>query len=176
MSFNVGNRRVHHYASFIAAAPLIVIFCTGVLLQLKKQWPWVQPPEIGGTGTAPALTLAQILESVKTVPEMNVRSWDDVNRLDVRIGRGMVKVWLHNGWEVQVDLGTGAVLQTAYRRSDVIETIHDGSFFLGDWTKLGLFLPAGLTLILLWMSGMWMVWIQFKGKRRRRRLLRAAPR
>ncbi|MBA2260379.1 MAG: PepSY domain-containing protein, partial [Acidobacteria bacterium] len=43
------------------------------------------------------------------------------------------------------------------------------------WTKLGLFLPAGLTLILLWMSGMWMVWVQFKGKRRRR-LARAVPR
>jgi uncharacterized iron-regulated membrane protein len=172
MSFNVGNRRVHHRAAFIVAAPLIVMFCTGVLLQLKKQWTWVQPPESRGTGTAPAVTFEQILESVKAVPEMNVKSWDDVNRLDVRIGRGMVKVWLHSGWEVQVDLGTGAVLQTAYRRSDAIEAIHDGSFFLGDWTKLGLFLPAGLTLVLLWMSGMWMVWVQFKGKRRRRRLAR----
>ncbi len=37
---------------------------------------------------------------------MHVRSWDDVNRMDVRPGRGMVKVWLHNGYEVQVDLGT----------------------------------------------------------------------
>ncbi len=176
MHFNVLNRRVHYWASAIVAIPLFIIICTGVVLQLKKHWTWVQPPEQRGTGTAPALTLAQILESVKTVPEMNVRSWDDVNRLDVRIGRGMVKVWLHNGWEVQVDLGTGAVVQTAYRRSDAIEAIHDGSFFLGDWTKLGLFLPAGLTLILLWMSGMWMVWVQFKGKRRRRRLARAVPR
>lgn len=60
------------------------------------------------------------------------------------------------------------MLQTAYRRSDLIETIHDGSVFAGDWTKLGLFLPAGLTLLLLWLSGMWMVWVQFIGKRRRK--------
>ena len=176
MSFNVRNRKVHHWASFIASAPLIVIFASGVLLQLKKQWNWVQPPEIRGTGTVPALSLAQILDSVRTVPELNVRSWDDVNRLDVRPDRGMVKVWLQSGWEVQVDLGTGRVMQTAYRRSDVIEAIHDGSFFLGDWTKLGLFLPAGLILLLLWMSGMWMVWVQFKGKRRRRRLARMRAR
>ena len=74
---------------------------------------------------------------------MNVQCWDDVNRLDVRPGRGVVKAWLMNGYEVQVDLGTGRVLQTAYRRSDLIESIHDGSFFAGDWTKLGLFLPVG---------------------------------
>ena len=80
----------------------------------------------------------------------------------------MVKVWLNSGWEAQVDLGTGRVLQTAYRRSDLIESIHDGSFFAGDWTKLGLFLPAGLTMLLLWVSGMWMVWVPFIAKRRRR--------
>jgi hypothetical protein len=63
------------------------------------------------------------------------------------------------------------VLQTAYRRSDLIESIHDGSFLAGDWTKLGLFLPAGVTLLLLWLSGVWMVWVQYIGKRRRKALL-----
>ena len=112
------------------------------------------------------LDLDAILETVKTVPDLGVRSWEDVNRLDVRPGRGMVKVWLHSGWEVQVDLGTGEVLQTAYRRSDLIESIHDGSFFAGDLTKLGLFLPAGLVLLLLWLSGLWMFWVPFAAKRR----------
>ena len=96
---------------------------------------------------------------------MNVQTWDDVNRLDVRLGRGVVKVWLMNGYEVQVDLGTGRVLQTAYRRSDLIESIHDGSFFAGDWTKLGLFLPSGIVVLLLWLSGMWMWWVPFAAKR-----------
>ena len=68
---------------------------------------------------------------------------------------------------MQVDLGTGQVLQTAYRRSDLIESIHDGSFFAGDWTKLGLFLPAGLVLLFLWISGLWMWWVPFIAKRRR---------
>ena len=80
----------------------------------------------------------------------------------------MVKVWLHNGYEVQVDLGTGAILQTAYRRSDFIESIHDGSFFAGDWTKLGLFLPTGICVLLLWLGGLWMWWVPFAAKRRRR--------
>lgn len=168
MSFNVANRRIHHWASFIVAVPLVVIITSGLLLQMKKQWDWVQPPEQRGTGTTPAIGFDRILASIQGVPELGVRGWADVNRLDVRPDRGLVKVTLHSGWEAQIDLGSGRVLQTAYRRSDFIETIHDGSFFAGDWSKLGLFLPAGMTLLLLWLSGVWMVWVQFIGKRRRK--------
>jgi uncharacterized iron-regulated membrane protein len=167
--FNILNRKIHYWASVIVALPLLVMIASGLLLQAKKQSTWVQPTEQRGTGSAPALDLEGILASVKQVPGMNVTGWDDVNRLDVRPRRGMVKVWLNNGYEVQVDLGTGRVLQTAYRRSDLIESIHDGSFFGGEWTKLGLFLPAGLVLLLLWMSGLWMWWVPFIAKRRRSR-------
>jgi hypothetical protein len=167
MAFNILNRRVHYWASFIVAIPLLVMIASGLLLQSKKYLSWVQPVEQRGTGTEPTLDFDGVLASLKTVPEMNVQTWDDVNRLDVRPGRGMVKAWLKNGYEVQVDLGTGRVMQTAYRRSDLIESIHDGSFFAGDWTKLGLFLPAGLTMLLLWLSGLWMWWVPFITKRRR---------
>jgi hypothetical protein len=165
MSFNVLNRKVHYWIGFGAALPVLVMIGSGLLLQAKKQWTWVQPAEIRGTGSSPVIDLERVLAAVKTVPGMNVQSWDDVNRLDVRIGKGVAKVWLMNGYEVQVDMGTGAVLQTAYRRSDIIESIHDGSFFAGDWTKLGLFLPAGIVVLLLWLSGMWMWWVPFAAKR-----------
>ena len=39
----------------------------------------------------------------------------------------------------------------------------------GDWTKLGLFLPAGVTMLVLWVSGLWMWWVPFIAKRRRAR-------
>ena len=168
MSFNVLNRRIHYWIGFAAALPLIVMIASGLLLQAKKQWTWVQPAEQRGTGTTPLIDLDEVLAVLRTVPGMGVQSWDDVNRLDVRINRGVVKAWLMNGYEVQVDLGTGRVLQTAYRRSDLIESIHDGSFFGGDWTKLGLFLPAGIVLLMLWISGLWMWWVPFAAKRARR--------
>jgi hypothetical protein len=166
VSFNVLNRKIHYWIGFGAALPMLVMILSGLLLQAKKQSTWVQPAEMRGTGSSPAIEFEAILAAVKTVPGMNVQSWDDVNRMDVRIARGVAKVWLMNGYEVQVDTGTGAVLQTAYRRSDLIESIHDGSFFGGDWTKLGLFLPAGIVVLLLWISGMWMWWVPFIAKRR----------
>jgi hypothetical protein len=173
--FNILNRKVHYWVSFGAALPLFVMISSGLLLQMKKQWSWVQPVEQRGTGSVPAIDLETILASVKTVPDMHVQTWDDVNRLDVRPGKGVVKVWLNNGYEVQVDLGTGRVLQTAYRRSDFIDSIHDGSVFAGDWTKLGLFLPAGVALLLLWFGGLWMWWVPFIAKRRKASTRRTVP-
>jgi hypothetical protein len=64
---------------------------------------------------------------VKTVPDLGVQGWADVNRLDVRPRRGMVKV---------------------------------------DRTKLGLFLPAGLVLLLLWLSGLRMFLVPLAARRR----------
>ena len=167
MKFNILNRKIHYWASFIVALPLLVMIVSGLFLQAKKHWSWVQPLEQRGTGTVPVIGFDGILSALKGLPEHNVQGWADVNRLDVRPGRGVVKAWLNNGWEVQVDLGSGRVLQSAYRRSDLIEAIHDGSIFGGDWVKLGLFLPAGIVLLLLWISGIRMWWVPFAAKRRR---------
>ncbi len=164
-------RKTHYWLAAVLAIPVLVIVSTGFLLQLKKQWTWVQPAEQRGNGTQPEIDLEDVLRAVKTEPGMGVQGWDDVNRLDVRPSRGMVKVWLRNGWEVQVDLGTGRVLQTAYRRSDLIESIHDGSYFAGDVSKLGVFLPAGLGLLALWVTGLYMFFLPImrrRGERRRR--------
>jgi hypothetical protein len=168
MRFNVLNRKIHYWASAFVAVPVIVIIGSGLLLQVKKHWSWVQPEEQQGTGTSPRVDLEGILTGVREVPGLGVAGWDDVSRLDLRPGRGLAKVWLRSGWEVQVDLGTGRVLQTAYRRSDLIESIHDGSFFAGDVSKLGVFLPSGVALLLMWVTGLWMFWLPFSAKRKRR--------
>ena len=160
------NRKVHYWAAAIIAIPALVLLASGLLLQSKKHWSWVQPTEHRGTGKVPVIDLNQVLQSVRNDPELGVTTWDDVNRIDVRPGRGVAKVWLHSGYEVQVDLGTGRIMHTAYRRSDLIEAIHDGSFFGGDWVKLGVFLPTGMTLLLLWGTGIWMWWVTFANKRR----------
>ena len=169
MRFNVLNRRLHYWTAIASSLPLLVIIATGLLLHMKKQWPWVQPPERRGVGTVPAIGLEDVLAAAGTVPHLGVRTWSDVNRIDLRPSRGMAKVWLHSGWEVQVDLGTGDVLQVAYRRSELIESIHDGSFFAGDWTKLGLFMPSGVVLLVLWGTGLWMFWLPYSAKLKKRR-------
>ena len=69
MQFNILNRKVHYWTSFGAALPLLVMIGSGLLLQSKKHWTWVQPAEHRGTGTVPAIDLEGILASVKQAGE-----------------------------------------------------------------------------------------------------------
>jgi hypothetical protein len=78
-----------------------------------------------------------------------------VHRLDLRPDRSLLKVTTHEGWEVQIDPSDGRVLQVAVRRSDLIESLHDGSWF-GNVAKRGIFLPAGLMLAALWATGIYL--------------------
>ncbi len=166
VKFKLLNRKIHYWASFIVALPILVIIASGLFLQTKKQFSWIQPPEIRGVGKTPGISMAQILEASKVVSEANIEGWEDITRLDVRPSTGMVKVRANNDWEIQIDLETGKVLQTAYRRSDIIESIHDGSFF-HDAVKLWVFLPSGIVLLLLWLTGIYMFVLPYWVRRRR---------
>ena len=166
MKFNLLNRKVHYWGAVVVSVPLLVMICSGIVLQMKKHSAWVQPPERAGTAKVPEIGFDRVLEVCRGIPEMKVESWDDINRIDVRPSRGMLKVWAKSNWEAQIDSLTGEVLQVAYRRSDLIESIHDGSWF-HDAAKIWVFLPTGIALLLLWVTGMYLFLLPYIVKRRR---------
>ena len=168
VNWRVWMRKGHRWGAVAVALPFLLVILTGILLQLKKDWAWVQPPTARGTGKVPVVSFDQILAAARSVPEAGIRSWDDVDRLDVRPDRGLVKVQARNGWEVQVDTADGRVLQTAYRRSDVIETLHDGSWF-HDRAKVWVFLPTAAVVLGLWVSGMYLFFLPILVRWRKRR-------
>lgn len=167
---NWWSRTLHRWGALACAVPLLIVIASGLLLQVKKQVPWVQPPTARGeTANAdPAQTWSDILAVARSVPEAEIEGWADVDRLDVRPDRGLVKVRCRNRWELQIDLETGAVLASTKRRSDLIESLHDGSFF-GDPVKLGVFLPSGLLLLVLWFTGAWLWYLPIRNRRINRR-------
>ena len=91
----------------------------------------------------PSITFDRVLEIAKSQPVGEINDWSDISRLDVRPGKGVIT---KNQWEIQIDSQSGAVPSTAYRRSDIIEAIHEGTFF-HDAARLGIFLPAANNLI-----------------------------
>ena len=172
MKLQVLGRKIHYWLAIGVALPALVIFSSGARLQVKKQVPWVQPKEVRGTGASPTISFDRILAIARSVPEARIEDWSDVDRVDVRPSRGMLKVTSKTRWELQIDTHSGAVLSSAYRRSDLIESIHDGSFF-HPWAKLGLFLPAGIVLLVMLVTGTYLFWLPIWVKARRRR--RGAP-
>lgn len=167
-SWNRWSRKLHRWGAVITFLPLLLVILSGILLQVKKQVAWVQPKTVKGQGDSPEIHWNSILAAAASVDQADVNSWDDIDRVDVRPGKGMAKVQCNNRWEVQVDLVSGDVLAANYRRSDLIESLHDGSFF-ADGAKLWLFLPNGLILFGLWCTGVYLWWLPIGAKRRKRR-------
>ena len=103
MKFSKLSRVLHRWGSIIALLPITIIVFSGIVLQLKKELAYIQPPTQRGAGAEPAIGFERILEVARTVPEAEIESWEDIDRLDVRPGKGVVKVRCKNRYEVQID-------------------------------------------------------------------------
>lgn len=152
MSLKKTNRKIHKWGSIIIALPLLIVCITGILLLLKKQFSFIQPPTIKGTSSVPSLEFKQVLTIVKSIKAAEINDWEDINRLDVRPNKGLIKIRSNNDIEIQIDSGTGKVLHVAMRRSDFIESIHDGTFFEKS-ANLWLMLPVGIISLILLITG-----------------------
>ncbi len=153
-------RKVHHWGSVLIMVQMGVVIGAGLLLLVKKEIDWIQPPTLVGAAPdgVPTQSFEALFAAAKAVPELEIDDWRNLARVDVKPGKGVVKFVSENNWEAQIDTETGAVLQVAYRRSDIIESLHDGSFF-ADWAKLYVFFPSGLVLLVLWGTGIYLFFL-----------------
>lgn len=163
-------RKIHRWGGALIALPFLLVLITGLLLQIKKEVDWIQPPSQAGVSTIPSISFDQILAAAGTVPEAKISSWKDIDRLDVRPDKGMVKVRAINRWEIQIDTETADVLQVAYRRSELLESLHDGSWF-HDSAKLWIFLPSGVIVTILWITGMYLFFVPYFAKKKNKKRL-----
>jgi uncharacterized iron-regulated membrane protein len=172
MKTQVLFRKVHHWGSIIIALPLIIMIGAGILLMLKKEIEWIQPSNEKGVErkAIPMANMEDLFIAAKSIEKAGFTSWNKLERADLKPGKGIIKFVSATQWEVQVDTSTAKVLQVAKRRSDIIESIHDGSYF-ADWMKLGLFLPVGIVLFILWLTGVYLfVLTEYKRAKMRKKL------
>lgn len=164
-------RQVHYWLSLIVFLPSGIIIAAGIVLMLKKEVDWIQPPTKKGEAVnqIPAVTYDAFLDAARAQPQSGIQQWKDIKRIDIRPSKGIAKVTSKTGWEVQIDTSTGDVLNTAVRRSDWIESIHDGSFFT-SWMKLYVFLPTGILLLTMWATGIYLFLIPRLARMKRRPL------
>lgn len=157
-------RRLHKWLAVPLFLFMFIIGLTGVLLGWKKQAS-LTPPTQKGTSADAALWLP--MDSIQTIAlnfaKDSLGFEDEIDRLDVRPGKGVVKVVFVNDYtEVQVDLTTGRVLSAQKRWNDLIEQIHDGSIMdrlvgtSGDPVKTTYTTLTSLGLMLLSFSGFWL--------------------
>ena len=170
MKLQVLLRKIHHWGSLFIMVQMGLIIGAGLLLMLKKEIHWIQPPSAAGIERAavPAQSMDDLFQIASAIPELKVEAWNELTRVDVKPGKGTVKFVAENNWEAQIDTHTGEVLQVAFRRSDIIESLHDGSFF-APWVKLYIFFPTGIILLGLWATGIYLFFLPHVKRWRRGR-------
>lgn len=153
--WNSLNRKIHYWGSIICALPILIVIITGLLLIFKKPSDWVQPATQRGKGDYPVISFEKVIDVAKDIKQLEIDGWKDIDRLDVRPKKGIIKIRAKNRWELQIDSQTAAVKKLAYRRSDLIEAIHTGEFF-HTYVAYGLFFPVSLILLILWITGLYL--------------------
>jgi uncharacterized iron-regulated membrane protein len=164
----------HKWTGIALSAVFLCTAATGFTLLIKKKVDWIQPPTMNGESGAVEdfITVQRLFEVVLEQGHADFTSAEDVDRVDFRPGKRVFKVQsVRNHSEIQVCAVTGSLLRVDTRRSDLLEDIHDGSFF-GEWFHAWVMPLVCLGLGFLALSGLWL-WIEPKVRKRRRKRLRA---
>ncbi|MEQ8424796.1 MAG: PepSY-associated TM helix domain-containing protein [Cyclobacteriaceae bacterium] len=151
-------RTWHRFIGTSVGLFMLVTASTGILLGWKKDVDLLQPPEQKGTSSVLSewVSINTIVGSASLAIDSVVGRSIEVDKLDVRPSKGIIKVLFKEGyWEVQMDGATGKALSVKQRHSDWIEHIHDGSI-LGDLFKLTYTNLLGWSLLILAISGFWL--------------------
>lgn len=164
----------HKWTGVALAIVFLNVAATGFLLLMKQRFDWVQPPTRRGVegALADVIPMERVLEAAFARGVKGLASPDDVDRVDFRPDRRVFKVVSKGYDEIQVDAITGAVLSEDWRPSDLLEDLHDGSYFAAA-AHAWLMPLAGLGLFFLVGSGLYLV---FAPMVRRRRVARARTR
>lgn len=151
-------RTWHRFIGTCLGLFMLITASTGVMLGWKKNVDLLQPPEQKGTTTLldQWVSIEAIVQSASHAVDSVLGYSIEVDKLDVRPSKGIVKVLFKEGyWEVQVDGATGKSLSVMQRHSDWIEHLHDGSI-IGDLFKITYTNVLGWGLLVLALSGFWL--------------------
>lgn len=138
-------RKWHRWVALATLLPLIMIAVTGVILQLRNQFEFIQPSVLKNVldDERPLLSLEEVLKKYQD---------QGVEQIIFRPSKGAMAVRLQGGSEVQIHPQTGEELKQAMRRTGFLIDLHQGSW-LGSFGQYGLHLLGGWGLIFLLVSG-----------------------
>lgn len=161
-------RKIHRITGAFLFIFFFIISISGIVLGWKNNSNgYLLPPTQTGTSSSleqwkPMYTLynkACFILHDSINPNLSIV----LDRIDIRKEKGIVKfIFEDHLWEVQLDGATGNLLHIKKRRSDFIESLHDGSILDGwfntskDQFKLIYTSVLGSALLLFTITGFWL--------------------
>jgi len=161
-------RKIHRTLGALLFVFFFVVAITGLLLGWKKHsGGLILSKSHTGKSTNPKdwLPVHVLQEKANKIVYENISPQLslELDRIDIRPNQGMVKfVYIEGYWGIQLDSTTGELLHIERRNSDLIENIHDGSFFdnllkTGNGQiKLIYTSITGISLLAFTITGFWL--------------------
>ena len=140
-------RALHRKLSLYTFIPLGIILVSGIVLQLRNQFEWIQPSLIETKADQSPLLAPQAL-----IQKLNLNE-KEIEQIIYKPSKNNASVRLKSGEEIQMNAQTGEVLKRAIRRTNLLIDIHQGSI-LGPFGQYGIYLLTGLGMIILYMTGL----------------------
>lgn len=127
------TRALHRWIGFFASLFLAVISVTGFFLAMKDRFAFMRPPVQEAAKLERAqdiLPVAQVLQIAYDAGHPELSEIKEVDRVDYRPKDNVFKVVSKDGYrEIQVDGTEGKIVSNAFRNDQLMEDIHDMSFF-----------------------------------------------
>ncbi len=171
-------RSLHRWIGAVLAVVMAVLAVTGGFVAFKKQVEYLQPAtRTGAEGSLErVIPPAEIAEIVLALDHPEATVLADIDRIELRPGKRVYKVRLAqaDAWssprELQLDAITGAVLNEGPRGDQLWMDLHSFAVF-GTATKLVVMVFAGLSLLWLGLSGLYLFFFPrwYRARKRARR-------
>lgn len=150
------TRSLHRWIGFIASLFLALIATTGFFLAMKGQLAFMRPPvQEAAKLNRPEeiLPMSRILEIAFKAGHPELSEIKEVDRVDYRPKDNVFKVVSKDGYrEIQVDGTEGKIVSDAFRNDQLVEDIHDLSYF-ADATHQFVLPVVAVCLLFLSLSG-----------------------
>jgi uncharacterized iron-regulated membrane protein len=138
-------KKSHRIVALSITIPLLFIALSGVVLQLRNQFEWIQPE-----------TISQKLDPLQSYISIEAAtrgiSIENVEQIILRPAKGNLSIRLKDGLEIQMHPQTGAILKKSMRRTNLLIDLHQGSW-LGNIGQYGIHFITGILLFFLIISG-----------------------
>lgn len=148
-------RKNHRIIGLIITVPLTITVVTGIILQLRGQFEFIQPSPVKSE-----IKKDQTYLSFEKISE--IAGAENVDQIIMRPGKGTLVVRLKDQNELHLHPQTGEVLKKSLRRTNFLIELHQGSW-LGPFGQFGIHFLSGLGLFFLILSGLFLY--PFKRKR-----------
>lgn len=139
-------RALHRKLSLYTFIPLGIILVSGIILQLRNQFEWIQPTLVETKADKSPLIAPDVL-----IQKLNLNE-KEIEQIIYKPSKNNASLRLKSGEEIQLNAQTGEVLKRAMRRTNLLIDIHQGSI-LGPIGQYGIYLLTALGMIILYITG-----------------------